>query len=383
MDLRRINEFIDNKYEEGLKLLEQLVNIDSPSRNKKCVDEVGKVICDYFDQYGIDHQIVPNENYGDFIIATIKKDKPGKILLLGHRDTVFPIGTAKQRPFKIEGGRAYGPGVSDMKSGIVSSILASLTLKELGVEMSDIEILITPDEEIGSPSSRKMIEERAKDAIAVFNLEPGRPDGSVVTARRGSAHLTFHIQGRAAHAGVNIEQGISAIEELGHKIISLQELTDFDKGITVNVGVVEGGVNTNVVAPEASGKIHIGFWTIDDFNYVYNKIKTIFETSYVQGTKSELKGGISFLPMEKNDGVQKLYRIVQRAASGLDLIISEQHTNGASDAGFPSSLGIPTICGMGPVGGNWHSENEYMEVNTFLPRIKLLAHSMVLASRQL
>lgn len=383
MDLQGINEFIDNKYEEGLKLLEQLVNIDSPSGNKECVDEVGKVICNYFDQYGIDYQVVQNENYGDFIIATIKKDKPGKILLLGHRDTVFPVGTAKQRPFKIEGGRAYGPGVADMKSGIVSSILASLALKELGEEMSDIEILITSDEEIGSPSSRKIIEERAKSAIAVFNLEPGRPDGSIVTARRGSAHLAFHIQGRAAHSGVNIEQGVSAIEELGHKIIALQELTDLDKGITVNVGVVQGGVNTNVVAPEASGKVHIGFWTINDFNNVLKKIKTIFETSYIHGTISKLEGDISFLPMEKHDGVQKLYQIVQQAASSLDLIIPEQHTKGASDAGFPSSLGIPTICGMGPVGGNWHSENEYIELDTFLPRTKLLAHSMILASRQL
>lgn len=383
-ELERISRFLDEKYAAGIRLLEQLVNVDSPSKDKVLTDRAGQVILRYFDQAGITYRLEENRDYGDFILATIRKGGPGgKILLLGHRDTVFPAGTASVRPFKIEGNRAYGPGVADMKGGLVIAILAAQALKETEIEMGDIELLITADEEIGSPSSRPVIERRAREATAVFNLESGRPDGSVVTARRGSAHLTMQIEGVAAHSGLNIEEGISAIEELSHKIIALHRLTDLEQGITVNVGWIEGGVNTNVVAPHATGEIHLGFWTHNDFNQVYTKIKSIIERSYLPGTTSRLEGGISFLPMEKHEGVKKLYRIVQEAASILGIELSEQRTKGAADAGFPASLGVPTICGMGPVGGHYHSEKEYIELDTMIPRAKLLACSMVLASRRL
>lgn len=385
MELQKLNEVIDSKKEEGLKFLEQIVNTDSQSRDKDGVDKAGNLICQFLKKHGIDYRVIPNDNpnFGDFIIATIPGNKKEKVLLMGHRDTVYPAGTVSKRPFKIEGNLAYGPGVSDMKSGIVTSLLAAISLKEMDLGLGEIEILITPDEEIGSPTSRKVIEERAKDAIAVFNLEPGRPDGSIVTTRRGSAHLEFQIEGRAAHSGTEIEKGISAIEELGHKIIALQKLTDFEKGVTVNVGMVQGGENTNVVAPEASGRIHIGFGTVAHFNEVYEKAKAIFETSYVEGTTGELHGQMSFLPMENHEGVQKLYEIVQQNAEKLGITITEHHARGAADSGFTASLGVPTICGMGPVGGKWHNEGEYMEVDTFIPRTQLLAHSVVSAFTQL
>lgn len=381
MDYQRLDELIEQREEEGLKLLETIVNIDSPSRDRQGVNAVGEVICQYLKQHHIDFKVIENKDkrYGDFIIAHIPGNQPGKILIMGHRDTVFPIGTAKKRPFKIEGHLAFGPGVSDMKSGIVTSLLAVIALKESQMDLCDLEILITPDEEIGSPTSRPVIEERAKEALAVFNLEPGRPDGSVATARRGSAHLEFLIEGRSAHSGTEIEKGISAIEELGHKIIQVQQLTDMSQGVSVNVGLVQGGENTNMVAPHASGTIHIGFETETQFQEIYEKIKAIFDKSYVEGTRSILKGHISFLPMEKHEGVKKLYEIVKENGRQLGISVPEQHTRGAADSGFTASLGVPTICGMGPVGGKWHNEGEYMEVDTFIPRTKLLAYSIISA----
>lgn len=384
MSREELNVVIEKMKEEGLQFLEDLVNTDSPSRDREAVNRAGDVICKFFKKHQITYRIQKNEdpNLGDFIIATIPGVKKDKILLLGHRDTVYPVGTVAKNPFTIKGDRAYGPGVSDMKPGIVTSILAAIALKKLEINQGEIEILITPDEEIGSPSSRKVIEDHAKEAVAVFNLEPGRPDGSIVTTRRGSAHLAFEITGVAAHSGTEIEKGISAIEELGHKIIALQQLTNIEQGVTVNVGMVQGGENTNVVAPGAFGRVHIGFQTIEQFDEVMEKAKTIFVNSKVEGTSGELKGHVSFLPMVKSEGVEEMYNIVKRHADELNIAITEHYARGAADAGFPASLGVPTICGMGPVGGYWHNENEYMEMDSFIPRTQLLAQSIVTAFEQ-
>jgi glutamate carboxypeptidase len=182
---------------------------------------------------------------------------------------------------------------------------------------------------------------------------------------------------------VAIEDGISAIEELAYKILELKKLTDIERGITVNVGTVEGGVNTNVVAPHAAGTIHIGFRTVQDYQEVMEKVRRIFQTSFVPGTRSTVRGGKGFLPMERHSGVLKLFEIVTESASLLNMRITEKDTGGAADAGFPASMGIPTICGMGPVGGGWHSPGEYMVMDTFIPRIQLLALSVALASNRL
>jgi glutamate carboxypeptidase len=383
MKVDRIHHFIESRADDIFALLKTIVNIDSYTHDKDGVNRVGQVLTDCLDQFGIPYVTRSNEKFGDHIIATIKGSRPGKILLLGHRDTPHPPGTVKKRPYKQYEKYAYGPGVSDMKAGLVSIIYAAAAVQHSEADMCDIELLFTPEEEIGSPISRAVIEERAKEACAVFNLESGRPDGSIVTSRKGSAHLTFQIEGKAAHSGVLIQDGISAIVELGFKIIELQKLMDLEKGITINVGTVNGGINTNVVAPQASGTIHIGFWTLEDFQSIVEEIKTIMNTSYVPGTKSSLSGDVGILPMERNPGVVKLYEIVQEAASMLDIPLTEERTKGAADAGFPASLGIPTICGMGPVGGKWHSIDEYMVIDTFLPRMKMLAISIVLASKQL
>ncbi|MFC3767488.1 M20 family metallopeptidase [Paenibacillus sp. GCM10012303] len=377
---KAIESFLDTRHKEMIHLLEHIVNIDSFTHDREGVNRVGKALTDCLSRFDIACHSKKNEKYGDHIVAYRKGSKPGKILLMGHMDTPHPPGTVQKRPFTEDGIYAYGPGVADMKSGLVSMIYAVAALQQSGVETSDIEILLTPDEEIGSPVSRAIIEEKAKDASAVFNLEAGRPNGAVVTGRNGSAHFAFEIAGKAAHSGLCIEEGVSAIEELGYKIIELKKLSAPEKDISVNVGVVKGGIHTNVVAPQASGTIHVGFGSLEAYNTTLSQITTIINNSYVPGTVSKLTGNIGMLPMEKTGGVSKMYEIVKQAAELLDIPLSEMRTRGAADAGFPASLGIPTICGMGPVGGKYHSVDEYMVLESFLPRIKMLALSIAISS---
>lgn len=373
-----IKRFLAQRHESAIHFLKELVNTDSASQVKHSVDEVGELIRQRLTEEHIPYDVRHSADYGDTIIAKVTGKRPGKILLMGHMDTAFPLGTAKERPFSQEDNLLRGPGVSDMKSGLVTMMEAVAALKALANdEICDIELLFTPDEEIGSPQSRTVIQELATDALAVFNLEPGRPDGSIVTARKGSAHLKIHVEGKAAHSGAFIENGISANDELALKMVEIKKLMDIEKGITVNFGKIEGGIGNNVVSPSATATIHLAFWTVDQYEQTVNEIQKIVDQSFVSGSKSTLSGKIGMLPMEKHAGVQLLFQAVQQAGEKIGYQVTEQRTKGAADAGFTASLGIPTICGMGPVGGNWHGIDEYMEVDTFGPRTLLLAMSIL------
>ncbi|PIC98603.1 M20 family metallopeptidase [Sporosarcina sp. P29] len=382
--MTKLTDYLAGNEHEALDFLKSIVNTDSFSYDKVGVNNVAMKIMGLLDSKGISYEVRENEEFGNHIIATIKGRKDGKVLLMGHMDTVHPDGTTKERPFAVEGNLLRGPGVSDMKAGLVTMIYAATALKEFVAEdLCDIEILFTPEEEIGSPISRAVIEERAKDALAVFNLEAGRPDGSVVTARKGSAHLKIEVEGKASHSGAFIENGISANDELAWKMIKIKELMKNDKDVTVNIGIIKGGVSNNMVSPHATATVHSGFWKTEDFDELYKGIEEIVNTSYIPGTKSTLSGGVSILPMEYNDGIAHLYEIVEKSAQEMSLPITEQKTKGAADAGFASSIGIPTICAMGPVGGNWHAVDEYMELDTFLPRMELLMRSVLSFSKSI
>lgn len=374
----RIQDYVDSHFGEVLKSLEAAVNTASYTWDPAGVNRVQGLFIGHLERLGFTVTVRTQEKLGNHVIARLPGPRPGKILLMGHVDTVHPPGTEKERPFTMRDGCLWGPGVSDMKGGVVAGLYALEALLVAGwADRPTLEVLLTPDEEIGSPSSRPVIEERAADAMAVFNLESGRPDGSVVVKRKGSGHLEMRIEGRAAHSGVWIEKGISAVEELAQKVIRLHALTDLNRGLTVNVGVVEGGVNTNVVAPHAGARVHLGSWSREDFEELLGKVGEIVATSYVPGTRSTLHGGISFLPMERHQGVERLLACVQRAGDRVGYEVKATATNGAADAGFTASLGIPTICGMGPVGGGWHGLDEYAELDTFPARIKLIALSVV------
>src|SRR5215467_16066586 len=224
-----------------LKLLEEIVNIDGGSYDKAGVDAVGSRIRKFLEENDIACETIANEKFGDAVRATVGGPSNSAIMLLGHRDTVFPKGEPTRRPFKIENGKAYGPGVADMKAGLVMNAFVLAAFQKFGGAPAPLVGLFTSDEEIASPSSRPVIEAEARRARAVFNSEPGRPSGAVVTGRKGGVFSKCEVTGKAAHSGGNFEQGISAIEELARKIIALHALTDIPKGITLNVGLVSGG----------------------------------------------------------------------------------------------------------------------------------------------
>lgn len=380
---KKIDTLVNENSEEMLRFLERLVNTDSYSRDREGVNRVGKIFEEKFLEMGYEVKTLPQKDLGDHILArnkTIPLNK--KILLMGHRDTVFVPGTTKEFCFRLDGDTAYGPGVADMKGGLALMVYALWAIRQLGIDEPSIEVLITPDEEIGSPSSRKVIEEVAQNAVAVFNIESGRPDGSIVSGRKGAGHLELNVIGKASHAGIAIDKGISAIEDLARKIVKLHQLTDLDIGRTVNVGLVTGGTNTNTVAGRAEAKIHFGFNTLEDGKMLLEKIKEIILNPELAGTESMLSGGITFLPMEKTTGTARLVELIKDAGKMYGVSIYDTYTKGASDAGFTSVMGIPTVCGMGPVGGSWHTIREYMKIPTLAERCKILAMSVLLAARE-
>ena len=253
----KVAQWLRSHEQEMFALLEQVVNIESGSYHKKGVDRVCEVFRQFFDASGIPTTVYPLEHHGNCLRAEVARESQSDlphVLLLGHMDTVFPEGTLKEWPYQVRDGVAYGPGVADMKAGLVMNAFVARAFHECGGNSSPIRVFFTGDEEIASPSSRQLIVQMAEGASTVLNAEPGRPTGNVVVQRKGAMFVDFEVEGVAAHAGVAHEKGASAIEALARKIIALHGLTDRETGVTANVGVVEGGVSVNTVAllPKAS-----------------------------------------------------------------------------------------------------------------------------------
>lgn len=380
-----INTYILKHKENALNILEDIVNIESYTKDIEGVNKVNQRLRDWLDTLGFTTKIIENDKYGNHLVANIKGTADnGKILLMGHMDTAHPTGTLEKFPFTTKEKTWHGPGLSDMKSGDVSMILAAKTLYETNRnQISEIEILLTPDEEEGSPISRNIIPEYAKSAKAVFNLEAGRPDGTVVNKRKGSAHLVIEIIGKAAHSGAFYEDGISANDELAKKMIEIKQLENKGKDLTINFGVIKGGQSNNIVSPFASATLHLAFWETEDFEEVFKAIQKVVDTSYVEGTKAKLVGEIGILPMSETEGVKKLVKIYLETAEELGVNIESKATKGASDAGFAAEKGVPVICGVGPVGGKWHTVEEYMVIDTFVERTSVLTHAILKTFKEL
>src|SRR5437868_5789558 len=325
-----------------LALLEDLVNTDSGSYDKPGVDAVGAGLRKFLESHGLAPDLIPHERFGDALRASVGSGPNTTILLMGHRDTVFPQGEASRRPFRIEGSRAYGPGVADMKPGLVMNAFVLAAFAKFGGAPAPLVALFTADEEVGSPFSRSVIESEARRARAVFNAEPGRPSGAVVTARKGGVFMQLAVTGKAAHSGANFEQGISAIEELAKKIVALHALTDIPRGITVNVGTVRGGQTVNTVAPSAEAEIDLRFLTRADRDVTMARIQSIVDTSYVPGTGAKLDIFGEFLPLTETPDGERLYRHYAGCAETLGLNAPAEFTGGCADSGFAASVGAPT-----------------------------------------
>lgn len=372
-----VKHFIQNKQEEMLQLIEELVNIDSGSYYKEGIDRVGLVLQQKFERLGFTVEVKEEADYGNNLVIKHKNAVDPRIIICGHMDTVFPEGTVAERPFRVEGTRAYGPGVVDMKSSLVEVLYALMALQSEDVKAyENVLLVLNGDEEIGSPSSRSLIEDQSNGKDYALIMEPARKDGSLVSARRGGGRYTLVVKGKAAHSGIEPEKGRSAIEALAYKIIQLHQLTDHENGISVNVGIIEGGSAVNTVSQNAVAHVDIRITELEQAAMLEQQIKSICSVCDVPGTKITLEGEMNRPPMEKNERNEELLHVIQGVGKEIGVKLKDTSTGGGGDASFTSANGVATIDGLGPVGGDAHSEKEYLEIPTLTERTLLLAKTI-------
>ena len=353
-------------------LLQKVVNIDSGSRDEAGVTAVAHVLAERLQAAGVPVQFEPVPGYGVLLHAQVNANGEGApIVLMGHMDTVFPAGTVAKRPYREEAGRAYGPGVADMKSGLVLNVFVAEAFARCGGLKAPLHLFFSCDEEIGSPATRDLIMDRVRGARAVFNAEPGRVSGNVVTSRKGSMLVEFEVEGVAAHAGINHAAGASAIEALARKTLALHALTDPATGVTANVGVVHGGVVSNMVAPHARAELDLRFTADTNPEDLLARVRAIIEEESVPRTQGRITVARSTLPMKPTPDY--LLALYQESARTLGFEVQGEFTGGAADSGLTASVGVPTLCATGPVGGHPHTEREYCELTTFVPRAQAVA----------
>ncbi len=368
-------------------LLEKIVNTDSGSYNHAGVDKVGDIIKAHLEDRGLPTYIIERPNASFCLTTTVdaRDNDPANqpILLMGHRDTVFPDGEAARRPFHVEGDRAFGPGVADMKCGLVMNSFVAEAFHRFGGNRHPIVVLYTSDEEIGSPSSSEVIEAQAKHAHAVFNSEPGRPSGNVVTGRKGALFMTFEVTGVAAHSGSAHDKGRSAIEAICRKVQALHALTDYKDGRTVNIGLIEGGQSANTVAPSAKATIDIRYQSKDHLAMIERKVGEIINQVEIDGTTATITQRTRFPPLEQTAANEALFQHYVSASADFGLKVEGEYSGGAADSGFTSAIGIPTICAVGPLGEKGHQPDEAAHLETFVPRAKALAATIIRLGQQL
>jgi len=367
----RVLQWLKGSREHMLTLLQSIVDIDSGSHHKSGVDAVVGRLRRYLEAQGVCCEVHPNKAAGNCMRASIGGDGQ-PVVLMGHCDTVFAPGTAAQRPFKIEGDMAYGPGVADMKAGLVVNSFVLAAFARAGMEVPMVG-LYTADEEIASPASRPFIEANAVNARAVFNSEPGRPSGNVVTGRKGAMFVDCEVTGVPAHSGANHQDGASAIEALCRKVVQMHRLTDYKVGTTVNVGLIEGGTSVNTVAPHAKASIDVRFKTADAMASVQEKLAAILTENEVPGTCGHIRQQRYFLPLVQSTASRDLFEAYVASAAGLGFGVSGEYSGGSADSGFTAAAGIPTLCSTGPVGGKIHTAEEWLKVSTMVPRAQAIA----------
>lgn len=362
---------------EMLSLLRKMVEIESPSDDKAAVDGMGNFLAEAFERLGGQVTFYPQEAAGNHLKAEFADGASGRasgkpVLLLGHFDTVWPMGTLAKMPFRMEAGRAFGPGVYDMKAGIAMMMFALRALKESGAAHRPVTILLDTDEEVGSATGRPIVEVTAKDCEAVLVLEPSQgPQGHLKTSRKGVGDITIRVRGRASHSGVDFEKGRSAIVELARQLLEIVKFTDLARGITVNPGVIQGGTRSNVIAAEAWAEVDMRIARAADAAELKKKFAAL--KPFDPECSIELSGGINRPPMERTEGTVRLFVIAKEIAEGMGWKLEESSTGGGSDGNFTSALGIPTLDGLGALGEGAHASNESIVIQELPQRTALLA----------
>ena len=362
------------KLEQYIEELGTLVNVDCGTQTREGVAQVAGVMRQLWQQEGWHtEQVDLGEAVGPGIFVCNKpKAEEFDVLLVGHLDTVFPAGTVAERPMSRDETRLYGPGVSDMKSGLLNILWAMRTLAPEHRDRLSIAVAMNPDEETGSVHSHEWIGELAKRSRCVLVCEAARADGSLVKARKGMAgyHLTF--EGLAAHAGNEPEKGRSAITAFANSVLAINALSDVKRGTTLNVGVVKGGSAANVVPADLHAELDVRFWENDEYDRVNQALQAICEQGFLEGVTTRLTRVNHKPAMAASEETQLLMRLVELAGQEEGVKVTWQAVGGGSDANHTAALGIPTLDGFGPVGAAFHSPAEWLDIASIEPRIRLL-----------
>ncbi len=360
---------VDRHLEAFLTDLRTFVEIESPTVEKTACDRAGRHLAERFREYaGAEITWHPEERWGDHFEARIGKGAR-RILLLGHVDTVWPVGTLKRLPCRIDGDRLTGPGSFDMKYGDLQALWGLRFVVEAGAANDKTFVFFgNSEEEVGSPTSRQIIERLARESECVFVLEPSvGAEGAIKLWRKGVGIYHLDVEGVASHAGADPEKGRSAVLELAHQVVDLHALNDPARATTVNVGVVRGGTRQNVVAAHAEAEIDLRVRTADEARRVDERIR--HRPTFVVGTSVRVTGGLNRPPMEETEASRRLYALAKRIAADEGFDLPAGGTGGGSDGNFTAALGVPTLDGLGAVGAGGHAEHEHVRVSTIAPRL--------------
>ena len=368
--------YFEERLDEVVQTIREFVAIESPSDNKLAADRMGTLLAARFETRSGRARVHRAENYAD----SVQIDFPGRekikpVLLLGHFDTVYPLGTLDTMPCRVESDRLLGPGVLDMKSGIALMLYAIEALQAWHTGLPrPVTVFLVSDEEVGSYSSRTITEALARESAAVLVLEPAGPRGAVKTARKGVGEYILNVKGIAAHAGLDPGKGHSAIIELARQITAVSKLNDLRRGMSVNPGVIYGGTRTNVVAAQASVEIDVRIREARQAAILDRKFRSL--KPFDKHCKLSVQGGINRMPMERNAGVAALYKKAQAVAKQVNWKLEEAAVGGGSDGNFTAGIGIPTLDGMGGFGDGAHALHEHIVISE-LPRRALLLAGMI------
>ena len=369
--MRHVLDYCRARQDWLLDTTTALARIESPTTDKAAVDACGRELARRLEALGGRVTRLPRDAAGDHLLAEFGCGRE-QVLILGHFDTVWPVGQLERMPILVDGGRLHGPGVYDMKAGLAIGMLAVQAALELDLARARrVTMLLTSDEETGSHSSRQAIEEEGRRSRAVLVLEPALPNGAVKTFRKGVGEFRLDVEGVAAHAGVDPGKGASAIDELARQIVALGALRDEARGVSVNVGLVEGGTRSNVVAERASAVIDLRLPTRADADRVEAVLRALRPVDV--RTRLMLSGAVNRYPFERTEAVARLFALARSLAAEMGLDLAEAGTGGASDGNFTAALGVPTLDGLGAVGDGAHALHEHVVLDLLPQRAALVA----------
>ena len=374
-----IESFLISKEPDMFAFLEKLITIQSGSHNKAGIDRTAGAIAQAFQGLDVSTETVEQQLQGNNLVvrSSAQPSADKQVLLVGHMDTVFPEDTDFNW-YKADNDKSYGPGVIDMKGGLVVGIYALKALDKSGLlKHIPVTFVFNSDEEIGSRSSIDLIQKETNSSAFAFVLEAGGLDNEIVTGRKGNLTIELHIEGRAGHAAFATKDKPSAILEMAHKIIEFESLNDFDKGITINVGKIDGGIGSNTIPEFSNAQVDFRFVDPSDLKRLEEKVSDIANRVVVQGTKCRVDFITGRPPMQQSPGNRKLFEITADIASRMGYPVKEQFRFGVSDANFIADLNVPVIDGLGPIGARDHSRDEYMIKDSLLQRTLLLSCSII------